>query len=177
MTPTIASLLILVPLLSAVAAYFVRGTGRRSDLLIAVAAMHSAGVAILWVRPAESRPGAWLMVDDLGLVVLSIVSVLFFTVSFYAAASARAETQRGGRAFVSCLLSFLAATSLVAVSQHMALLWVGMEATTLAIAPLIYSRHDRRSLEAVWKYLVLSSVGIALALLAVFWRPRPKPAS
>lgn len=169
MTPTIASLLILVPLLSAMAAYFVRGTGRRSDLLIAVAAMHSAGVAVLWVRPAESRPGAWLMVDDLGLVVLSIVSVLFFTVSFYAAASARAETQRGGRAFVSCLLSFLAATSLVAVSQHMALLWVGMEATTLAIAPLIYSRHDRRSLEAVWKYLVLSSVGIALALLAVFF--------
>ncbi len=41
--------------------------------------------------------------------------------------------------------------------------------TTLAVAPLIFHRHDRRSLEAVWKYLVLSSVGIALALLGVFF--------
>ena len=51
----------------------------------------------------------------------------------------------------------------------MALLWVGMEATTLALAPLVYHRHDRRSLEAVWKYLLLSSVGIALALLGTFF--------
>jgi hydrogenase-4 component F len=169
MTPTIASLLVFVPLVSAVLAYLLRGMRRRTVLLVAIAVAHTVGVAVLWLRPAESRPGSWLNVDDLGLVVLSVVSLLFLAVSFYAAASARAETPRGDRAFVSCLLSFLAATSLVAVSQHMALLWVGMEATTLAIAPLIYSRHDRRSLEAVWKYLVLSSVGIALALLAVFF--------
>ena len=51
------------------------------------------------------------------------------------------------------------------MSQHLAVLWVGMEATTLAVAPLIFHRRDRRSLEAVWKYLMLSSVGIAFALL------------
>ena len=50
-----------------------------------------------------------------------------------------------------------------------------MESTTLAIAPLIYSRDDRRSLEAVWKYLVISSVGIALALLAVFLLATAEP--
>ena len=44
-----------------------------------------------------------------------------------------------------------------------------METTTLALAPLVYHRHDRRSLEAVWKYLLLSSVGIALALLGTFF--------
>jgi hydrogenase-4 component F len=37
------------------------------------------------------------------------------------------------------------------------------------VAPLIFHRHDRRSLEAVWKYLVISSVGIALALLGMFF--------
>jgi hydrogenase-4 component F len=55
------------------------------------------------------------------------------------------------------------------VSHHLALLWVGMEGTTLALAPLIFHRRDRRSLEAVWKYLVISSVGIALALLGTFF--------
>jgi hydrogenase-4 component F len=70
--------------------------------------------------------------------------------------------------FVSGLLGFLGAATLVAVSHHLALLWVGMETTTLALAPLVYHRHDRRSLEAVWKYLLLSSVGIALALFGTF---------
>ena len=79
------------------------------------------------------------------------------------AASARAA----GASSSSCLLGFLAAASLVALSHHFGLLWVGMEATTLAMAPLIYDRHDRRSLEAVWKYLVVCSVGIALALLGI----------
>ncbi len=70
---------------------------------------------------------------------------------------------------MSGLLGFLAAATLVALSHHLALLWVGMETTTLALAPLVYHRHDRRSLEAVWKYLLLSSVGIALALLGTFF--------
>src|SRR5207244_8905039 len=44
-----------------------------------------------------------------------------------------------------------------------------MEGTTLALAPLVERRRGRRSLEAVWKYLVRSSVGIGLALLGTFF--------
>jgi hydrogenase-4 component F len=89
--------------------------------------------------------------------------------AIYAVGYLRRENPRGGRAFVSCLLAFLASASLVTLSQHLGVLWVGMEATTLSLAPLIYHRADRRSLEAVWKYLMLCSVGIALALLGVFF--------
>ena len=58
--------------------------------------------------------------------------------------------------------------TLVCVSQHFGLLWVGVEATTLASAPLIYFHRQHRSLEATWKYLLICSVGIALALLGNF---------
>ena len=95
--------------------------------------------------------------------------MLFFVLAAYAVGYLRVENPRGGRLFVSCLLAFLAAASLVVLSHQMGLLWVGMEATTLAVAPLIFHRHDRRSLEAIWKYLVISSVGIALALLGMFF--------
>lgn len=132
---------------------------------------------MLWMHQGGSALGGWLMADDLGLLVLSVVSVLFLVVAIYTVGYVRYERPRGGRAFVSCLLAFLSATSLVALSQHLALLWVGMESTTLAIAPLIYARDDRRSLEAVWKYLVISSVGIALALLAVFLLATAQPAA
>ena len=59
--------------------------------------------------------------------------------------------------------------TLVAVSQHFGLLWVAVEATTLASAPLIYFHRHHRSLEATWKYLLICSVGIALALLGNFF--------
>src|SRR5258706_7774530 len=48
-------------------------------------------------------------------------------------------------------------------------MWVAIEATTLATAPLIYFNRTPRSIEATWKYLLIGSVGIALALLGSFF--------
>jgi hydrogenase-4 component F len=157
--------LLLVPALGAAGAY-TRGT-RHGGWLVWVAAIHLILVATAWWVPPAAVFDGWLALDPLGLVVLSIVSVLFFVVATYAVGYLGRE--RTGRGFASWLLAFLATASLVALSHHLALLWVGMEGTTLALAPLIFQRRDRRSLEAVWKYLVLSSVGIALALLGTFF--------
>ncbi len=141
----------------------------RIGTLVAVAAAHLVLVVTLWIVPAAPTLGGWFASDALGLVVLTLVSVLFFLTSLYTVGYLQRERPRGGRVFVSALLGFLAATTVVTLSQHLALLWVGMEATTLTVAPLIFHRHDRRSLEAVWKYLLISSVGIALALLGTFF--------
>ena len=59
--------------------------------------------------------------------------------------------------------------ALVALSYHLGLMWVAMEATTLVTSPSIYFNHNARSLEATWKYLMIGSVGIALALLGSFF--------
>ncbi len=170
--------LILVPALAAGLAWFRRRSAERSRILFAAAAVHTALVGVLWVRPPGALAGGWLVVDALGLVVLTLVSVLFLATAHYAVGYVRASEARSappGRAFVSCMLAFEAAATLVTLSHHLALLWVGLEATTLAVAPLIFDRRDRRSLEAVWKYLVLSSVGIALALLGVFLLATAQP--
>lgn len=150
------------------------GRGRRVAVarlavLVGVAFVHTAVVASLWVAPEPPMLGGWLAADALGLIVLTLTSALFVLTAFYTVGYLQRETPRGGRFFVSAMLGFLAATTVVSLSQHLAMLWVGMEATTLAVAPLIYHRHDRRSLEAVWKYLLISSVGIALALLGIFF--------
>jgi hydrogenase-4 component F len=162
-------LLILLPAAASGVAYLVGPVRLRSGILVGTAALHLGLVARLWSVPAVTRDGAWLAIDPLGLLVLSLVSVLFLVIAVYAVGFLRHESPRGGRVFVSGLLGFLAAATLVSVSHLLALLWVGMETTTLALAPLVYHRHDRRSLEAVWKYLLLSSVGIALALLGTFF--------
>lgn len=164
-----------LPALGATVAFFTQRAWPRAAVLIGCALVHLLLVLRLWTTPGATAFGGWLAVDALGLIVLTLVSVLFLVVANYAVGFLRTESRRQGRVFAAGMLTFLAAASLVALSHHLALLWVGMEATTLSMAPLIYDRHDRRSLEAVWKYLVLSSVGIALALLAVFLLSTAQP--
>lgn len=168
--------LIFVPAVAAALAYFLPARVR-GVLLIGTAALHLALVTLLWVSPGDQALTGWLAEDALGRVILTLVSILFLAVAHYAVGYLREEDPPGGRAFASCMLGFLAAASVVALSHHFALLWIGLETTTLTVAPLIYRRYDRRSLEAVWKYLMLSSVGIAFALLGVFLLATSQPSS
>jgi hydrogenase-4 component F len=167
--------IVLLPALAAAVAFRAPRAALRSALLIGCGVLHLALVFTLWMAPGPPAFGGWLAADGLGLIVLTVVSVLFLVVAHYAVGYLADGTTREGRVFASGMLVFLAAASLVSLSHHLALLWVGMEATTLSMAPLIYDRHDRRSLEAVWKYLVLSSVGIAFALFAVFLLATAQP--
>jgi len=77
--------------------------------------------------------------------------------------------RRSNRILTACLLFLLSTMTLVSVSYHMGLLWVAIEATTLFSAPLISFHRSQQSLEATWKYLLVCSVGIALALMGTFF--------
>ena len=62
---------------------------------------------------------------------------------------------------------FLGAMSLAVLADNIGVLWVAVEATTIATAFLVGHYRNRRSLEAAWKYVVLASVGVAIALLGI----------
>ena len=175
--------LLLVPLVAAAAAYTIRANGPRRALLVLAAAAHAVVVGWTWVATPVPRWGGWLALDGPGRLFLSITSALFLAAALYAIAALRREHPSAHEdfeegflfdnapeaTFTACLLLFLAAMTLVTVSQGFGLLWVGVEATTLASAPLIYFHRQHRSLEATWKYLLICSVGIALALLGNFF--------
>jgi hydrogenase-4 component F len=174
--------LLLVPLASGLAAFGLRSDRLRRALLVSTALMHAGLTAGAWAGPPRPAWGGWLALDPLGLLFLSIISVLFLAGAVYGVGYLGHERQvrhidieehlffsnEPEAIFTGCLLLFLASMTLVAVSQHFGLLWVGVEATTLASAPLIYFHRHHRSLEATWKYLLICSVGIALALLGNF---------
>ncbi len=118
--------------------------------------------------------------DPLGVLFLMLASLLFLAVSVYAISYLREEeriglhtnildhgqfTNQPERRFTAFLCFFLASMSLVTMTPHMGVQWVSIEATTLSSAPLIYFHRHKSSLEATWKYLIICSVGIALALL------------
>jgi len=172
-------LLCLVPLLAGLAAFWMPAGPQVRRLLPGIAVAHLVLLALAWNQPAG---GGWLGLDALGRVFLLITDLVFLAASVYAVDYLREEpaglqpdlegedpfSNAKESVFVGCLLLFLASMTVVCASRHMTLLWVAIEATTLASAPLIYFHRHRRSLEATWKYLLVCSVGIGLALLGNF---------
>lgn len=175
--------LLLAPVVAGIVAFTLRADGPRRAVLVLAAAGHAALAGATWVVEPAATWGGWLALDAIGRLVLTITSGLFLPCSLYAVGYLRREEQGIRRdleegllfdnapepTFTACLLLFLAAMTLVTVSQRFGLLWVAMEATTLVSAPLIYFHRHHRSLEATWKYLLICSVGIAIALLGNFF--------
>jgi hydrogenase-4 component F len=118
--------------------------------------------------PASGLDG-WLLLDPLGKVVLGFITVLFFICSLYAPGYLALRADRPNRIFCTNLFASLSVMTLVSVSHHLGVMWVAMEATTLVTSPFIYFNHNARSLEATWKYLLIGSTGIALALFGSFF--------
>ncbi len=174
--------LVLTPTLAGIAAFAIRADRLRRALLILTAIVHAGLTAACWVVRPSPLFSRSLALDAPGLLFLSITTALFLAVALYGVGYLSREKQASEQdfeegflftdapeaTFTGCLLLFLAAMTLVTVSQHFGLLWVAVEATTLASAPLIYFHRQHRSLEATWKYLLICSVGIALALLGNF---------
>src|SRR6267142_6472247 len=162
--------LILFPLGMAVATFAVRSNRWRPWLLPAGALGHlGLTLAAIFQPGVVSGLGGWLLLDPLGKVVLGFLSVLFFLCSLYAPGYLALRHDRPNRVLCANLFASLGMMTLVMLSHHLGLMWVAMEATTLLSAPAIYFNQNARSLEATWKYLLIGSVGIALALLGSFF--------
>ncbi len=168
-----AYLLILFPLAMAAATFALPSSRGRAWLLPVGALGHLVLVYLAVFQtgtgPELSGLGGWLLLDPVGKLVLGFLSVLFFLSSLYAPGYLALRSDRPNRVFCANLFVVQSMMTLVALSRHLGLMWVAMEAMTLATAPLLYFNHNARSLEATWKYLLIGSVGIALALLGSFF--------
>jgi hydrogenase-4 component F len=161
--------LVLFPLAMSAAALAVPSNRWRPWLLPAGGLVQILLTLAAVFRPGGGGPlsalGGWLLLDPLGKVVLGFLGVLFFVCSLYAPGYLALRAARSNRIFCASLFASLAMMTLVTLSHHLGLMWVAMEATTLVSASSVYFNRSARSLEATWKYLLIGSVGIALALL------------
>lgn len=170
-------LLVLIPAATALAAPLL-STARRilaATLAGALAAAALAGVtAVLVFRhgPLAAAEG-WFALDALSAYHLLVLHMVFLLSTLYAWSYFGAEMAQGhfprrtARIFAALWSAASAAMALVLVSNNIGMMWVGIEATTLLTAFLICLHETRQSLEAMWKYVLICSVGVALAFIGV----------
>jgi len=127
----------------------------------------AAALALLIVRPAA---GALLAVDDLNVVFIVINTLVGFTTSIFSAGYIAHEVEIGRLTprylrFYHAMFQFLMGSmNLALLTDITGLMWVAVEFATLTTVLMVSLYRTREALEASWKYFILGSVGIALAL-------------
>jgi hydrogenase-4 component F len=165
-------LLIATPLLAALATLAVRRAIRACEVIALVAA--GIEVALLAQLLADvyyaghAASGAFFVLDPLGAIVLLTVIAVGAAAAFYSAGYLREEVRkqligfRRVRQYFALLHLFRTAMIIAVVTVNPIVMWIAIEATTLATAFLISFYSKSGSMEAAWKYLILNSVGLLL---------------
>jgi hydrogenase-4 component F len=157
-------LLFLVPFLIGIISFFLPQKPGRT-MLVLTGGIHLLLSIGLWLKRPEAAFPEYFAVTPEGLLSLLVISFLFFLVSIYTTAYLNETKTQSENIFIGSMLLFLSTMTMVTLSDHIMVMWIAIEATTLASAPLIYTHRTKASLEATWKYVLICSVGIAMALL------------
>lgn len=139
---------------------------------ILAGAVHLAFSALLFINFIEIDL-TFLSSDSLSKLFLIVLSVVYFSVAIvsysFLQKQISKETNKSQKYYFLLLNCYLLATTFVILSANFGMYWIATEATTLCVAPLIYYYRDEESLEAMWKYLFMVSIGIAFAFIGILF--------
>lgn len=176
---TVVVLVAVLPLLGALAPLVglgARGLGIATAVggVGALAAAAAVAVHVEQHGPIRALSG-FLYVDSLGAFFALTVAVVVMLAGVGSAAYLRVEEERGELTVLQLRLyaiffALFAGLMLAALETgNLGLLWVLVEASTLASAVLVGLEAKARSLEAAWKYIIISSFGVTMALVATLF--------
>lgn len=136
-----------------------------------VAASFLTLAAALWILLGERpEPGAYFLVDDLNIVFIVLNTFVAFTTALFSAGYIAHELEIGRltptklRFYHAMYQIMMLGMNLAFVSNNIGLMWVAVELATLTTVLMVGIYQTHEALEAAWKYFILGSVGIALAL-------------
>jgi hydrogenase-4 component F len=130
----------------------------------------------------EPESGTYLLVDDLNKVFIVLTTFVGFTTSVFSASYIGHEieigrlTPRFVRFYHAMYQALMFAMNLALVANNIGLMWVAIEMATLTTVLMVGIYRTHEALEAAWKYFILGSVGIALALfgtILIYMAARP----
>jgi hydrogenase-4 component F len=112
--------------------------------------------------------------DALGFIFTSVLSIISLPVFYHSYRMLEHQTEewedkRKASLYTAALIILVAVLTAVYFADNYGILWVLIECSTIALAALIYFYRTKLALEATWKYIFLSSIGISLVLISLLF--------
>ncbi|HPS49903.1 MAG TPA: proton-conducting transporter membrane subunit [Bacteroidales bacterium] len=130
--------------------------------------VHVGFTLCCWFHRGETVFG-YFTFDPLGVLLLSVLSLLTITTVYHGFIHVRDAEPKVYSIYHAALIGLVASMSGAYLANGMTTVWIFVEATTLAVAALIYHDRTKLALEATWKYVFVCSLGIALAYLGILF--------
>jgi hydrogenase-4 component F len=164
------SWLLIVPIVGCFAVLLCKTAPSAARVALGIGVLQLLIIAhVIWTIHREGivASGSFLRADGLTSFFLLNVGIVFALVLVYSIGYLRHIPEgrfSSPRWFYALLFLFLFTIIAVYVSANLGLLWISVEATTLASALLVGFYNTEGAVEAGWKYLIVCTVGIAFAL-------------
>src|ERR1022692_594083 len=119
---------------------------------------------------AVTQWNEFLRADALSAWMVLLIAIVSLATSLYAVRYFRRDlangtvTERRFREYYVLTPLFAAGMLLVVLANNLGVMWFALEATALSSVLLVALYNRKTSLEAAWKYIILGSLGLALAL-------------
>ncbi|VVM06052.1 hydrogenase 4 subunit F [Methylacidimicrobium tartarophylax] len=161
--------LLVIPAASALFLAFLRDW-RLAARINVLACFLSFCLSLSLLAVPRAEPGRYLMVDDLNIVFLVLNAFVGFTTSLFSAGYIQHEVEIGRLTprllrFYHAMYQFLLfGMTLALLANNIGVLWASVETATLTTVLMVGIYRTAEAIEASWKYMMLSSVAIALAL-------------
>jgi hydrogenase-4 component F len=171
---------LVIPLLAAALLTVLPGYRQTANLNVGAALLtFLVSVSLFFAEPPS---GNYLLVDDLNKVFIVLTTFVAFTTSAFSASYIGHEIEIGRltptsvRFYHAMYQMLMFAMNLALIANNIGLMWVAIEIATLTTVLMVGIYRTHEALEAAWKYFILGSVGIALALfgtILVYMAARP----
>jgi hydrogenase-4 component F len=147
--------------------------------VLATALTLATASLLVFARPA---PSLYLQVDDFNIFLIILNTFVAFTTSVFSASYIAHELAAGRltpgylRFYHAMYQVLMLAMNLALLANNIGLMWVAIELATLTTVLMVGIYRTPEALEAAWKYFILGSVGIALALfgtILIYLAARP----
>ena len=162
-----------VPLAGGLVSWFAPGRPARAATLVAGAATLGLSIALVPAVVAHTavEAGTYLRADAVSVVFLITVAFLYALTSIFSLGYMKgaAELEHGAvhdRRFWATFNLFAWSMAVAPIVNGLALLWVAIEVTTVVSALMVALDDTDGATEAAWKYVLIASMGLGIALLA-----------
>jgi len=150
---------------------FVNRNGTTNYILVVLFGLLQTGFTIFACFNYKSTALEYFTFDSLGLLLLMTLSIISLPALFhsYLYIKRHAETPQSRAIYFAAIILLIASITAAYLANHIAVIWIFTEMTTLSASILIYHHRNKLALEGTWKYVFICAISITFVFIGILF--------
>jgi hydrogenase-4 component F len=142
-----------------------------NNLLIIIFGFLQTGFTVYVCSSYKSTVLQYFTFDSLGLLLLMTLGVIALPALFhsYLYIKRHDETPQSRAIYFSAIVFLITSISAAYLANHIAVIWIFTEMTTLSASMLIYHHRNKLALEGTWKYVFICAISITFVFIGILF--------